>query len=361
MAGFEGTQWAEFQGRYMLKGCCFDLVPMADKVPAVSRSIHYGLCLAFEGIRYFVSPDQDGALHVRFLNLEKNLQRFRRAISFNLSSTQQLLVPTAQDLEALFLEYLRAPEMKDFIQGMADNQGQGYLRPFTVDEARSIGVTFPDSPSIRLVTCTYESYMGEPFSGVVVPHLVRAISANGTGCLKLGVNYLLSVKAMDEAQSIEPEASSALFLDDRLDLPLWDRKITEWDSSCCLVALTNGTVIKIPDGPLILPSVTVQGLCALLQDQGVRVEERDLSYGEFRAKAEASKIAAVCSVGTAGILNRAQRVVMVDENNAPCGEFRAQTDHEMYKVLGDIRSRYWEIYQTKIPVPTGQKLSVYAL
>lgn len=361
MAGFKGTRWAEFQGRYMLKEGGFGLVPMADKVPAVSRSIHYGLCLAFEGIRYFIGHAPDGSLEVRFLNLDRNLRRFRRAISFNLSSKQQTLVPTAEDLEALFLEYLRAPEMREFIQDMASSQSQGYLRPFTVDEARSIGVSFPDKPSIRLVSCTYESYLGEPFTGVFVPHLVRAISANGTGRMKLGCNYLLSVKAIDEAQSIEPEASSALFLDDRLDLPLWDRKITEWDSSCCLIGLTNGVFIKISEGPLILPSVTIRGICAILRDQGVLVEERDLSYGEFRAKAEASQIATVCSIGTAGILNRAHRIIMVDENNAPCGEFRAQPEHEAYQILGEARTKYWEIYQKQAPVPTGQILSVYPL
>lgn len=361
MAGFEGTKWAEFQGRYMLKERTFGMVSMSDKVPAVSRSIHYGLCLAFEGIRYFVTLSEDGGLQINFLNLHKNLRRFRRAISFNLASSQQTLVPTAEELERLILGYFRAPEMREFIQGMAENQGQGYLRPFTVDEARSIGVTFPDSPSIRFVTCTYEKYMGEPFSGVVVPHLVRAVGANGTGCLKLGVNYLLSVKAVDEAQSILPEARSALFLDDRLDLPLWDRKITEWDSSCCLIGLTDGTVIKIPESPLILPSVTIQGVCAILRDKGVTVEERDVTYGEFRAKAETGQIAAVCSIGTAGILNRTQRLVMVDENNAPCGEFRAQQDHEVYTMLGGIKDSYWDVYREKAPVPTGQKLDTYLL
>jgi branched-chain amino acid aminotransferase len=151
---------------------------------------------------------------------------------------------------------------------MGESGGQGYLRPFTVDESQSIGVTFPENPSIRMVTCTYDRYMGEPFSGVVVPNLVRAVGANGTGNLKLGVNYLLSVKAVDEARSILPEASSALFLDDRLDLPLRDRRVTEWDSSCCLIALTSGTVVKIPESPLILPSVTIQGICAILREAG---------------------------------------------------------------------------------------------
>ena len=89
MAGFEGTKWGDFQSRYLLHDKSLAMVPMADKVPAVSRSIHYGLCLAFEGIRYFVGPAEDGGLHIQFLNLHKNLQRFRRSISFNLGRSEE--------------------------------------------------------------------------------------------------------------------------------------------------------------------------------------------------------------------------------------------------------------------------------
>ena len=359
MAGFEGTKWAGSQARYTLHDKAFAMVPMADKVPAVSRSIHYGICLAFEGIRYFVGPAEDGSLHIQFLNLHRNLQRFRRSIAYNLGSAQHGLVPSQEELEALILHYLRSPELADFIADMGESGGQGYLRPFTVDEAQSIGVTFPERPSIRIVTCTYDRYMGEPFNGVVVPNLVRAVTANGTGNLKLGVNYLLSIKAVDEARSILPDASSALFLDDRLDLPLRDRRITEWDSSCCLIALTNGTVVKIPESPLILPSVTIQGICAILREDGVTVEERDMTYGEFMARAEAGEIAAIASIGTAGILNRCQRLVLVDENNAPCCELRTQSDHAMYHALGEARQTYWDIYQDKSPVPEGMVLQSY--
>lgn len=361
MAGFEGIHWAEFQARYTLKDRQMRLVSVADAIPAVSRSVHYGICLAFEGIRYFVGASEDGGLQVQFLNLHKNLTRFRRSISFNLGATQQELVPTEAELEALLLHYFRDPGMARFLQEMGTSAGQGYLRPFTVDEAQSIGVTFPDNPSIRMVTCRYDRYMGEPFCGVVVPHLVRAIATNGTGNLKLGVNYLLSVKALDEARSILPEAGAALFLDDRVDLPLRDRKITEWDSSCCLIALTNGAVIKIPEGPLILPSVTIQGICAILRQEGVRIEERDMTYGEFITRAETGEIAAICSVGTAGILNRAQRLIMVDEYNAPCAEYRARTDHPLYEALGRARQTYWDIYQDKAPVPDGMTLNTYLL
>ena len=37
-------------------------------------------------------------------------------------------------------------------------------------------VTFPGQPSIRAVVCRYDQYLGEPFKGVVVPSMVRAVA-----------------------------------------------------------------------------------------------------------------------------------------------------------------------------------------
>ncbi len=47
MAGFEGIEWAPQQMRFVLGDKCFDLLDPNSKVSAVSRSTHYGLCLAF--------------------------------------------------------------------------------------------------------------------------------------------------------------------------------------------------------------------------------------------------------------------------------------------------------------------------
>ncbi|MFC1502217.1 hypothetical protein ACFL6A_02275 [bacterium] len=200
-----------------------------------------------------------------------------------------------------------------------------------------------------------------PFTGVVVPNMVRAVGVNGTGCLKLGINYLMSVKAVDAAKRIFPGAGSALFLDDRPYDSLESRKVTEWDSSCCLFALTDGTVIKIPESNLILPSITIQGICAILKQKGVPVEERDLTYGELIERSKKNEIAAICSIGTAGILNRAQKLILVDEKGSIIGEQTADENHDLYKLLGDARTYYWDIYQEKAEVPEGLILNTFIL
>jgi len=326
-----------------------------DKVFAVSRSIHYGLFLAFEGIRFFVRKENGQAL-LYFANLNHNLERFRRSMAFNLSGGQQSLLPETRELANMIRDFFAHPSMQPFIEEMAQMGCQGYLRPFTCDEAMSIGVTFPEDPAIRLVACRYDRYLGEPFTGVVIPHLVRAVTANKTGCLKLGVNYLVSVKAVDAARAIEAEASAALFLDDRPDLPITERTVSEWDSSCCLFALADGSIIKIPEHPLILPSVTIQGICSILRSWGVKVIERHLKYGELLAKHEKNELVTICSIGTAGILNRADRLVLLDSEGKPCGEHRADKSHPLYTKLGEARQYYWDIYRGLVPTVPGIKL-----
>ncbi len=362
MAGFEGVKWAPGQMRYLLEDRQFDLLEPDSQVFAVTRSIHYGLFLAFEGIRFFCKNAGDGQLEILFLNLDKNLQRFERGIDFNLGRDQKHMVPSVDEMVDIFVNrFFKAPEMRGFLAEMAELGAQGYLRPFTVDEDQSIGVTFPQRPSIRAVACRYDRYLGEPFSGVVVPNLVRAVGVNGTGCLKLGVNYLMSIKAVDEAKRIMPEAASALFLDDRPHEKLEDRYITEWDTSCCLIALADGTVIKIPESNLILPSVTIAGIVTILRQMDTTVEERHITYGELIDRVRAKELVTICSIGTAGILNRCNRLLLVDGSGGTIALHESDRDHDLFGKLGEARAYYWDIYQEKADVPEGLELFKYPL
>lgn len=362
MAKFEGVKWAPQQMLYLLSEKQFSLLEGEAKVFAVSRSIHYGLFLAFEGIRFFCKKKAGGQLKILFFNWHKNLERFRSGIAFNLSSSEQHLVPTVEELEQVFVHlYLKDPAMRTFLEEMAESAAQGYLRPFTLDEEQSIGVTFAGIPSIRAMVCSYERYLGEPFCGVVVPDMVRVIGINKTGCLKLGVNYLMSVKAVDRAKKICPDVAAALFLDDQPQLPVEERRITEWDSSCCLFGYRDGTVVKIPENDLILPSVTIQGIVAILREMGVKVVERDIPYGELIQAVKSHELAVACSVGTAGILSRCQKLVLVDAKGDVIATHEVDQTHPLYSKLGEARKYFWAIYLEKEKVPAGMKLHVYIL
>jgi branched-subunit amino acid aminotransferase/4-amino-4-deoxychorismate lyase len=334
MAKFEGVKWAPQQMRYLLTDKQYDLLGSDARVFAVSRSVFYATFLCFEGIRFYCKKGANGRLEVHFLNWHKNLERLRRGIAFNLSQDQAGLIPSA---------------------------AQGYLRPFTVDEEQSMGVTFPGQPAVRALFCRYDNYLGEPFAGVVIPHLVRAVSANKMGCLKLGVNYLVSLKAIEAAKAVDPGAAAALFLDDRTDRPLADRHITEWDSSCCLFGLRDGTVIKIPESDLILPSVTIEGMVTILREMGTKVEERHVAYGELLRLVAAKELVVAASIGTAGIMNRCQKLTLVDEANGVAATHVPDREHPLYTRLAEAKAYYWDIYREKVKLPSGMNLYKYAL
>lgn len=362
MAKFEGVAWASRQMRYLLVEKQFELLEAEAKVYAVSRSIHYAQFLAFEGIRFYCRKGDSGKLNVVFLNWYHNLERFRQSIAFCLGSDQQHLVPSPEEMEHLFIRrYFQSPEMRAFLEETAENDAQGYLRPFTVDEEQSIGVTFPNQPAIRAVACRYDRYLGEPFCGAVVPNIVRAIGINQTGCLKLAVNYLMSVKAVDLAKRICTEAASALFLDDNVHAPVEERLITEWDSSCCLFAFRDGTVVKIPESELILPSITIQGIVAVLREMGVSVVERNIRYGELIRAVREDELITICSVGTAGILNRCQKLFLVDRTGNTLAVHYEKKDHPLYRILGEARENYWDIYKEKAKLPSGMRLFKYGI
>lgn len=360
MAGFEGIFWAPGQLAWSLRDRACQLLPAHAPTYAVSKSIHYGLFLVFEGIRFFVKQDA-GELEVVFVNLDRNIARFRAGIRFNLPAEQAELVPTGDELLSMCLWYLRHPQLRAFLTEMAQTGAQGYLRPFTIDDAQSIGVTFPTHPVVRMVAARYRAYLGEPFTGVVIPSLVRATRHNGTGCLKLGGNYLISVKAVDRARRIVGGAGSALFLDDRPYAPLLEREVTEWDSSCCLFALRDGTVIKIPESPLILPSVTIAGLCGILRQGGADVVERHVAYGELVEWADKGEVVTVCSVGTAGILNRCASLALVDDRHEPMGRAESDVDDPLYRALGEARTTYWDVYRGLADPPPEMVVQAHPL
>ncbi|MBC7361362.1 MAG: hypothetical protein H5U06_03665 [Candidatus Aminicenantes bacterium] len=353
MAKFEGVKWAPRQMRYFLYDKSFEMFEAEAKTYAATRSAYYASFLCFEGIRYFCQKNERGKLELVFVNWDQNLERFRKSMAFNLSREQQHIVPTKEELEDLFIrKYFGDPSMRPYLEEMAEKGVQGYLRPFTLDEEHSMGVTFPNFPAIRAVTCMYNQYLGEPFVGVVIPHLVRALGVNGTGCLKLGINYLMSIKAIDEAKAIVPEAAAVLFLDDKPYLPIEQREISEWDSSCCLFALSDGTVVKIPESNLILPSVTIKGIVAILRKMGVKVEERPFTYGELLERVRKNELVTVASVGTAGILNRCEKLVLVDNSLKIIGQHVPAKAHPLYQKLKEVREYYWNVYKGQAePLP----------
>ena len=84
----------------------------------MSRSIQYSMFLCFEGIRFHVKKNAGGGLDVTLLNWHRNLERLRRGIAFNLGQDQQDWIPSAEELEAVFIhKYFKDPAVRPVPRG----------------------------------------------------------------------------------------------------------------------------------------------------------------------------------------------------------------------------------------------------
>jgi len=112
---------------------------------------------------------------------------------------------------------------------------------------------------------------------------------------------------------------------------------------------------------LILPSVTIQGMVTILREMGTKVDERHIPYGELRRLVEANELVVAASVGTAGIMNRCQKLTLVDERNAVAATHVPDRGHPLYARLAEAKAYYWDIYREKVKLPAGMNLYKYAL
>ena len=91
----------------------------------------------------------------------------------------------------------------------------------------------------------------------------------------------------------------------------------------------------------------------------MKVEERDLTYGELLEKVKTRDLVVACSVGTAGILNRCARFIMVDNEGFVAGAHSPDVEHPLFKTFAQAREYYWDIYREKVKIPDGLRLHKY--
>jgi hypothetical protein len=94
---------------------------------------------------------------------------------------------------------------------------------------------------------------------------------------------------------------------------------------------------------------------------GVNVDERHVTYGELVRRVKANELVVAASVGTAGIMNRCQKLLCVDEANTISAAHVPDTGHPLYTKLAEAKAYYWDIYREKAKLPTGMNLFKYAL
>ena len=172
-----------------------------------------------------------------------------------------------------------------------------YIRPYMFGSNPVIGVKPADEYQFRVFTTPVGPY----FKGGAKPLTIKVsdfdrAAAHGTGHIKAGLNYAMSLHAIVTAHA-EGYAEN-MYLD-----PATRTKVEETGGANFLFVTKDGKVVT-PKSDSILPSITRRSLVHVAKEYlGLEVEEREVLFDEVKDFAECG----LC--GTAAVISPVGKIV----------------------------------------------------
>ena len=172
-----------------------------------------------------------------------------------------------------------------------------YIRPYIYGSSAVIGVSPADEYQFRLF-CTP---VGPYFKGGAKPITIRVCdydraAPHGTGHIKAGLNYAMSLYAITEAHRLGFDEN--MYLDSATRT-----KVEETGGANFLFVTKDGKVVT-PKSSTILPSITRRSLVYVAKEYlGLEVEEREIYFEEVKDLAECG----LC--GTAAVISPVGKIV----------------------------------------------------
>jgi len=199
--------------------------------------------------------------------------------------------------EATFLESLRQIITIDRQWIPQTEDGSLYLRPFAYASEVFLGVR----PAMEYLYLVIASPVGPYFAGGVkpvnvwiTPDYTRA-APGGTGAAKCGGNYAAGLSA--QAEAMEHGCEQVVYLD-----AVERRYVDELGGMNIVFVMDDGSLVTPPLTGTILPGITRDSIMKLAQRAGRRVEERPVSFTEWRDGAASGRIREVFACGTAAVI-----------------------------------------------------------
>jgi len=258
--------------------------------------LHYAQEI-FEGLKAYTMPDGGVAM----FRPDANAARFA-------TSAQRMAMPALP--AATFLESLRQIIRIDRQWIPQSDEGSLYLRPFAYANEVFLGVR----PAMEYLYMVIASPVGPYFSGGVkpvsvwiTPEYTRA-APGGTGAAKCGGNYAAGLSA--QAEAIEHGCDQVVYLD------AVERKyVDELGGMNIMFVMDDGSLVTPPLTGTILPGITRDSILKLARRAGRRIEERAVSFDEWRDGAASGRIREAFACGTAAVITPIGTV------RSPEGEF----------------------------------------
>jgi branched-chain amino acid aminotransferase len=254
-------------------------IPM-DPATAV---LHYAQEI-FEGLKAYRTADGG----VTLFRPDANARRFRE------SATRMAMAHLPEELFLGSIEELIRVD-RDWVP--EDPEGSLYLRPFMYASEVFLGVR----PALEYLYVLIASPVGSYFKGGVKPvslwvstQYTRA-APGGTGAAKCGGNYATSLVA--QAEAADHDCDQVVFLD-AVEL----KYIDELGGMNIFFVYDDGTLVTPPLTGTILPGITRDSVITLARAAGHRVEERPVSFDEWRTGTGSGRIREAFACGTAAVI-----------------------------------------------------------
>ena len=185
-------------------------------------------------------------------------------------------------------------------EGYVPPYGSGatlYIRPYMFGSSPVIGVKPAQDYQFRI----FSTPVGPYFKGGVKPISIRVCdydraAPNGTGHIKAGLNYAMSLYAIMDAHRQG--------YDENLYLDAATRTCIEETGGANIIFVTKDNKVITPKSNSILPSITRRSLMVVAKEYlGLEVEERPIALSEIKDFAEAG----LC--GTAAVISPVGKIV----------------------------------------------------
>ncbi len=211
-----------------------------------------------------------------------------------------------------------------------------YIRPYMFGSNAVIGVKPADEYQFRVFTTP----VGHYFKGGVKPLTIRVCdfdraAPHGTGHIKAGLNYAMSLHAIVDAHQKG--------YDENMYLDAATRKKVEETGGANFLFVTKDNTVVTPKSNSILPSITRRSLIHVAEEYlGLKVEEREVYLDEVEDFAECG----LC--GTAAVISPVGKIVdHGKEIFLPSGM------HEMGPVTKKLYDTLTGIQMGRIEAPEG--------
>ena len=307
-------RYAEGKGWYDARVEARKPIPM-DPATAV---LHYAQEI-FEGLKAYRAADGG----VTMFRPDANARRFPE------SAARMAMAPLPDDL---FLGSLDELIRIDQAWVPDDPEGSLYLRPFMYASEVFLGVKPASEYLYVLIASPVGSYFKsgvKPVSLWVSTEYTRA-APGGTGAAKCGGNYAASLAAQAEAYA--HDCDQVVFLDTR-EL----KYIDELGGMNIFFVHADGHLTTPPLTGTILPGITRDSVITLARAAGREVDERPVSFDEWRAGAASGEITEAFACGTAAVITPIGTVRYADGEFTMPNKGKGKVAPSLRKALVDIQ------------------------